>query len=54
MGSLRLIKRSDGARYEVEVDLGTDPVTGERRQRSRSFRSKREATAALTRWLSER
>ena len=38
-GSIRKHERDSGVRYEV-VDLGTDPVTGRRRQRSKSFKTK--------------
>jgi len=52
-GTIRKHERGDGVRYEVVVDLGPDPATGKRRQRTRSFRTKREATAALNAWQSE-
>jgi Arm DNA-binding domain len=44
----------DGSvRYDVTVDLGPDPVTGKRRQRRKTFKTKREAQAGLTAWLAE-
>lgn len=52
-GSIRKHERDTGIRYEVVVDLGIDPVTGKRRQRTKSFPTKKEAKAALTSWLSE-
>ncbi len=52
-GSIRKHARDTGVRYEVVVDLGIDPISGKRRQRSKSFPTKREATAALTTWLAE-
>lgn len=52
-GSIRKHDRDSGVRYEVVVDYGADPVTGKRRQRTKSFKTKREAQAALTAWLSE-
>lgn len=52
-GAIRKHERSDGVRYEVVVDLGIDPITGKRRQRTRSFKAKKEAQAALTAWLAE-
>lgn len=52
-GSIRKHDRDSGVRYEVVVDLGADPVTGRRRQRTKSFKTKREAQAALTAWLAE-
>ena len=52
-GSIRKHERDTGVSYEVVVDLGVDPVTGKRRQRSKSFKTKKEAQAALTQWLRE-
>lgn len=52
-GSIREHLRKDGVHYEVVVDLGVDPVTNKRRQRTRSFHSKREAKRALTAWMAE-
>ncbi len=52
-GSIRKHERAEGVRYEVVVDLGIDAVTGRRRQRSKSFKTKREAQAAMTTWLTE-
>jgi hypothetical protein len=52
-GSIRKHERDSGVRYEVVVDLGTDPVTGRRRQRSKSFKTKRAAQAALATMLAE-
>jgi integrase len=52
-GSIRKHERDSGVRYEVVVDYGPDPVTGKRRQRTKSFKTKRVAQAALTAWLSE-
>ncbi len=52
-GSIRKCSRQDGVSYEVVVDLGPDPVTGKRRQRTRRFKTKREAQAGLTEWLAE-
>lgn len=52
-GTIRRHERDDGVRYEVVVDVGPDPATGKRRQRTRPFRTKREATAALNAWQSE-
>jgi len=48
------IRRSKGrSRWEIRVDAGRDPVTGRRRQISRSLPTKREAEAALARLLVE-
>ncbi len=52
-GSIRKHGRDTGVSYEVVVDLGVDPVTGKRRQRSKSFKTKKEAQTALTQWLRE-
>jgi Arm DNA-binding domain len=46
-GSIRKHERDSGVRYEVVVDLGTDPVSGRRRQRSKSFKTRMEAQTAL-------
>ena len=40
-------------RWDVVVDLGNDPVTGKRRQRKKTFMTKREAQAGLAGWLAE-
>jgi integrase len=34
-------------RYDVVIDLGPDPVTGKRRQKSQTFKTRKEAMAAL-------
>jgi integrase len=47
----RLGKRGPG--YLVRVDLGADPVTGKRRQRAKTFATRREAEAALAQWLAD-
>ncbi len=52
-GTIRKHERGEGVRYEVVVDLPNDPITGKRRQRSKSFKTKREAQTALTSWLKE-
>jgi integrase len=39
--------------YTVRVDLGLDPVTGKRRQRAETFRTKDEAETALAKWVAE-
>lgn len=50
-GSIRKHERQEGVRYEVVIDLGIDPVSGKRRQRSKSFTTKKEAQTALAAWL---
>jgi len=52
-GSIRRHDRQGSVSYEVVVDLGMDPVTGKRRQRSKSFKTKREATVRLNAWQVE-
>jgi len=52
-GSIRVKDRESGTVYEVVVDLGPDPLTGNRRQRSKSFATRREAQKALTAWYAE-
>lgn len=42
-----------GASYLVRVEFPPDPVTGKRRQRSKSFKTKKEAEKALAQWLVE-
>jgi len=39
--------------WVVMVDIGPDPATGKRRQRKRSFKTKRDAEKALAAWLAE-
>jgi hypothetical protein len=46
-------ERKDGVVYVASVDVGRDPITGKRRERSETFRTKREAKAALARWQTE-
>lgn len=53
MASIRRHDRQGSVSYEVVVDLGMDPVTGKRRQRSKSFKTKREATGQLNVWQVE-
>ncbi len=52
-GSIRKKQRADGVRYEVVVDLGIDPLTGKRRQRSRSFKTRKEAQTYERTWLTD-
>jgi integrase len=47
-------KRADGSEsYTVRVTIGSDPVTGARRQAGKTFNSKKEAEKELVRWLNE-
>lgn len=48
------VRELGGGRWELRIPLAPDPVTGQRRQRSVTFRgSKREATRELTRLVSD-
>jgi hypothetical protein len=42
-GSIRKHVRDGGVRHEVVVDLGKDPVTSKRCQRTKTFETKKEA-----------
>src|SRR4051794_24541141 len=42
-----------GVSYTVRVELPPDPVTGKRRQRAETFRTRKEADAALAQWVTE-
>jgi integrase len=42
-----------GVSYLVRVEYPLDPITGKRRQRSKAFRTKKEAEKALAEWLVE-
>jgi integrase len=44
---------SGEVRYDVRIDLGPDPLTGQRRQRSATYRTRREAQQRLVSWLAE-
>lgn len=50
---IRKRQRKDGVVYVASVNLGKDPLSGKRRERSETFRTKREAKAALARWETE-
>jgi integrase len=39
--------------YMVRVEMPADPVTGERRQRAKTFKTRKEADAELAKWLVE-
>jgi len=52
-GSIKKEQRKDGPRYILTVDLGKDPLTGERRQRRFTYRTKREAERGRTEKLGE-
>ncbi len=51
----RIMKRkgANGTAYLVRVEYPTDPITGKRRQRAKTFHTKKEAEAALAQWQGE-
>ncbi len=52
-GSIQKTSGAHGTAYLVRVEFPPDPVTGKRRQRSKSFKTKKEAERALAEWLVE-
>lgn len=52
-GTIQKRSGPEGVAYRVRVEYPADPVTGKRRQRSKSFRTRREAQAALAQWGAE-
>jgi integrase len=52
-GSIQVRKGPRGVAYRVRVEYGPDPLTGRRKQRSKTFLVRREAEAYLTRWQAE-
>ena len=51
--SIRKIIRGGRTRWEVVADIGPDPATGKRRQRSKTFSTEREAKQFAARWRVE-
>lgn len=52
-GSIQKTSGAQGTAYLVRVEFPPDPITGKRRQRSKSFKTKKEAEKALAEWLVE-
>lgn len=52
-GSIQKTSGARGTAYLVRVEFPPDPVNGKRRQRSKSFKTKKEAEKALSQWLVE-
>jgi integrase len=52
-GSIQVRKGPRGVAYRVRVEYGADPLTGRRKQRSKTFLVRREAEACLNRWQAE-
>jgi integrase len=42
-----------GVAYRVRVDLDPDPLTGERRRRSGTFRTRKEAESQMAQWIAD-
>jgi integrase len=49
----RISERTGKASYQIRVELPPDPVTGDRRQGSETYRTRKEAEARLATWLRE-
>jgi integrase len=52
-GSIQVRKGPQGVAYRIRAEYGPDPVSGRRKQRSKTFLARREAEAYLTRWQAE-
>ena len=52
-GSIQKTLGPQGTAYLVRVEFPRDPVSGNRKQRSKSFKTKKEAEKALSLWLVE-
>ncbi len=52
-GSIQVRKGPRGVAYRVRAEYGPDPISGRRKQRSKTFLVRREAEAYLTRWQAE-
>ncbi len=52
-GSIQKTIGPQGTAYLVRVEFPRDPVSGKRKQRSKSFTTKKEAERALAEWLVE-
>lgn len=52
-GSIQKRTGKQGTAYRVRVEYTADPTTGERRQRSKTFATRREAESALSQWGAE-
>jgi integrase len=52
-GSIQKLTGPHGVAYLVRVELPRDPVTGKRRQQSKSFKTKKAAEVRLAAWLTE-
>ena len=52
-GSIQVRKGPRGIAYRIRAEYGPDPLTGTRKQRSKTFLVRREAEAYLTRWQAE-
>jgi integrase len=52
-GSIQKRQGARGVAYMARVEFSADPITGERRQRAKTFRTRKEAERALSQWLVE-
>ena len=52
-GSIQKRQGPQGVAYMARVEFSPDPITGERRQRAKTFRTRKEAQRALSEWLVE-
>ncbi len=52
-GSIQKRTGKRGVSYLARVDFRPDPVTGERRQRAKTYRTRKEAEVALAAWITE-
>jgi integrase len=52
-GSIQKLTGPQGTSYLVRVEYPPDPITGKRRQRSKTFGTKREAETERAKWLVE-
>lgn len=52
-GSIQKRKGKTGTSYRARVEYPPDPITGERRQRSKTFPTRKAADAELAKWLAE-
>jgi len=52
-GSIQKRPGKRGVSYLVRVEHPADPATGERRQHAKTYRTRKEAEAALARWITE-
>src|SRR5690349_1443291 len=52
-GTIDKRQGTHGVSYRVRVELPPDPITGKRRPRAETFRTRKEAEKRLSEWLTE-